>query len=365
MGKNVEKKDQVNTLRDLITKEGFKKQLKMVLPQYLTEDRLIRIALNAFQKNPKLFQCSQNSILKAIMDAAQVGLEPDGIHAHLVPYWNRNTRALEMQFQADYKGFIDLAREYGVGITAQSVRENDKFEFEYGNNKYLKHQPRLKDRGELVGAYSFAEFKDGAFDFIVLGDEEILKAKNCSQSKGEGSVWEQWPDAMYAKTAVRRHAKFLPQAPKLQQAAAKDEAVDFGIDVQPPEKIETKTQEKTDNLKKRLSGEEEQAPEKPQESNENNESYQTTEEVPDEPQHANTWLQQHEGVKVENISDRSGETKGKKWTKFTLHTSKGKFSTFDTKVVDYVKENEGSDFFIVASGKYNAIEEIRAGDSSE
>ena len=57
--------------------EGKKKDLAMALPKHLTVDRLLRVALTACNKTPKLLECTRESLLACVMDCASLGLEPD------------------------------------------------------------------------------------------------------------------------------------------------------------------------------------------------------------------------------------------------------------------------------------------------
>ena len=75
------------------------------------------------------------SFIAALMNAAQLGLEPNTPlgQAYLIPYKNKGI--LECQFQIGYKGMIDLAYRTGQVqmIQAQIVREHDFFEYQYGS----------------------------------------------------------------------------------------------------------------------------------------------------------------------------------------------------------------------------------------
>lgn len=199
------------------------------------------------RKTPKLLNCSMGSLVQAFTDAGTIGLEPDGIHAHLIPY------GTECTYMVDYKGYIRLAKESGEisDMTANVVRENDEFSHEYGSNKHLKHVKAFgmdKERGKRIAAYSYVRFKDGSEDFRVLTEDEIMHAKKSSKTS---QVWTSDPDPMWAKTAVRQHAKFLPSQKKLQLAADIDERRELKeIDIS--EIAEAATDDNKDALKKKI-----------------------------------------------------------------------------------------------------------------
>src|SRR5580700_6950752 len=123
---NVEK---LNTLKTML--EKAKGSFAAVLPKHVTPERLIKIALAATSRNPLLLQCDAKSIVKSVMAASQLGLEPDGTLglSYIVPFWNKNINSYEAQFQIGYRGLIDLARRSGNISTIEShvVKKNDTF----------------------------------------------------------------------------------------------------------------------------------------------------------------------------------------------------------------------------------------------
>lgn len=107
-------------------------EIKKALPSVMTPERFTRIALSALNNTPALQQCTPMSFIAALLNAAQLGLEPNTPlgHAYLIPYKNKGV--LECQFQIGYKGLIDLSYRSGQvkSIQAQAVYQNDDFEYE-------------------------------------------------------------------------------------------------------------------------------------------------------------------------------------------------------------------------------------------
>lgn len=95
-------------------------EIKKALPTVLTPERFTRIALSALNNTPTLQQCTPMSFLAALMNAAQLGLEPNTPlgQAYLIPYKNKGI--MECQFQIGYKGLIDLAYRNGQMQTIQA-----------------------------------------------------------------------------------------------------------------------------------------------------------------------------------------------------------------------------------------------------
>jgi recombination protein RecT len=220
-----------NSIRALFEKETVRKQIAMAIPKHLSVDRLLRVAMTSIRTNRKLLDCSQESLLAAVMGCAQLGLEPEPFlgQAYLVPYWNEKKKALEAQLIPGYRGYITLARRSGEvkSVTAQVVYENDKFEMEYGLEEILKHIPNDGDRGKPKGAYVIFRYKDGSHSFDYMSVADINKIMERSKSKDrEGNLvgpWvTDWPE-MAKKTVIRRHIKLVPLSIEMATAAAAEE----------------------------------------------------------------------------------------------------------------------------------------------
>lgn len=163
--------------------------------------------VTAINKNPGLLKCTPVSLMGAMVQSAQLGLDPSGItgQAYLVPYGQ------ECTLIPGYRGLLTLARRSGeiVEVAAQVVREHDEFDYEYGLDSRLSHKPARGDRGELIGAYAYAKLKGGGRAFEFMTSDEINKVR---QSSRGGKVWQEHTEAMWRKTVFRRLSKWLPIA---------------------------------------------------------------------------------------------------------------------------------------------------------
>lgn len=224
-------KQQQPTLKNLIVKmEG---QIAKALPKIMTPERFIRMVFTAISKNPKLENCTPNSFLGAMMQAAQLGLEPNTPlgQAYLIPFKNKGV--MEVQFQIGYKGLIDLAyrSKEVTDIFAGCVHENDNFDYELGLNPVLKHKPTLKNRGEVILYYAVFHTKAGGYGFEVMSKEDIINhAKKTSQSYSkESSPWNKYFDEMAKKTVLKRALKYAPIASDFAMAINSDETIKSNI----------------------------------------------------------------------------------------------------------------------------------------
>lgn len=216
------------TINDLF--EQMKPAIAQAIPKHLTPDRLLRIATTSIRTNPKLKVCTPESLLGAVMQCAQLGLEPSILgHAYLIPYRNKNKETGqfvdECQFQIGYKGLIELARRTGQisSIMAQAVHEKDEFEYEYGINEKLRHVPADGDRGPVVKYYSYAKFKDGGYSFMVMSRQDIMIHRDkFSKAKNYGP-WADHFDEMAKKTVLKALMKYMPISVEFQRAVDQDE----------------------------------------------------------------------------------------------------------------------------------------------
>ena len=227
-------KSPINTIRTLL--ERSKAQIAMALPKHLNADRIIRVAMTSIQRTPQLLECDPISLVAAVIQSSQLGLEPDGIfgHAYLVPFRNTKKNRMEVQFIPGYKGLIDLARRSGQvnRISAHVVYDNEHFVMEYGTKEVLEHKPLPPStRGDRKGVYAVAVLNDGSAHFEWLWNEEIEAVKRQSKAVNFGP-WQTHEDEMIRKTAIRRLVKYLPLSVELAKAAAVDELVDAGISTQ-------------------------------------------------------------------------------------------------------------------------------------
>lgn len=226
-----------------------KDEIAAMLPKHLNAERLLKVAQIAATTTPALLKCDVPSLIGAIAQCAQMGLEPNTVlgHAYLVPF---NTKRKDpdgserwvnsVQVIIGYKGLIDLARRSGqiISIAAHEVRRNDKFELRYGLNEKLDHVPAMGERGDLTGFYAVAMLKDGGHAMEFMSLEQVEAVRDGSQGWQQAVKWKKqaahpWSAhfvEMGRKTVIRRLAKYLPLSIEFQLAASLDELAAAGKD---------------------------------------------------------------------------------------------------------------------------------------
>jgi recombination protein RecT len=210
-------------IRSLIASDKFKEQCAAALPKHLTADRFARVALTALTRNPKLQDCTRESLLRCLMDCSALGIEPDGRRAHLIPYKDQCTLII------DYKGLIELVRRSGdvAAIRAETVCANDMFTWVNGT---ITHGIDWRtSRGEVQAVYAEAKLASGETQTAVMTLDEVNGIRDRSQgytyarNNKKSHPWiTDWGE-MAKKTALRRLIKLLPLSVEIADAVERDD----------------------------------------------------------------------------------------------------------------------------------------------
>lgn len=217
----------IDSMLALLGKETMREQFKMALPTHLQENagRYIRSYMTQLRQIPKLLDCTQASLLGAMLTGTALGLDPTPSlgEFYIIPY------GAEAQFQLGYKGMLALAYRGGVKkIWAHEVCENDEFELTWGADENLVHKPCLdnaKGRGKVIGYYAAAVLPNDevAFHYMTKGEMEIYGRKH-SQTFARGP-WKDEFDEMAKKTCAKQLFKWLPKSIEMAHALSRDENI--------------------------------------------------------------------------------------------------------------------------------------------
>ena len=213
--------------QELVAREGH---LRSLLPQAMTVDKFQAIVVAAVADNMDLLDCDRGSLLKACLNAAELGLSLNKNmgEADILKVWDGRMKKNVAQFRPRYKGLMKLALQAGevLKIESRLVYENDMFEVEEGIEPRIIHRHGLSDRGEKIGAYCVWKLKNGESQFEIMSKEEILSIRNRSSSKTkEGTIvgpWKTDEAEMWRKTVVRRASKYMPLSTEAQRAVMVD-----------------------------------------------------------------------------------------------------------------------------------------------
>ncbi len=206
------------TAKGWLQSDQFKQAVTQALPRHVSPDRFLRAGLTALTKTPKLANCTPESFLAAMLTLSQMGLEPDGRRAHLIPFGD------QVQLIVDYKGLAELVMRSGIVsyLHADVVCENDVFEHDKGEIK--KHLIDFKggNRGAVYATYALCRFKDGTEKAEVLTRQEVEDVRKRSRAGKSGPWVTDWNE-MAKKTAFRRLSKWLPLSSEVREALESDD----------------------------------------------------------------------------------------------------------------------------------------------
>jgi recombination protein RecT len=229
------------TLKSLLLQQ--KDAIAASLPAHLSGERMAQLMLTECRKNPALLDVSQASLVSAMLQCAQIGLEPGPqAHVYLVPY--RNKGQLECQLQVGYRGLLELIGRTGRyhSPDVRAVFDGDVFEYEFGLNEKLIHRPTGKSRqpNKLTHVYIVLRPKDGGpATFDVMTREEVDAIRSRSRAGGSGP-WVTDYVSMAMKTVVRRKAKYVPMSVELQQAVTLDEQDEIRDEIEVQAEVQKK-----------------------------------------------------------------------------------------------------------------------------
>ena len=230
------------------------KQFNAALPAHIPAERFARVVLTAVQRNPELRTADRQSLWNAALQAAQDGLLPDAREGAFVIYNTKVKNEVgkeiwisKVQWMVMIAGLRKKVRNSGEmrDWNAQVVYAKDEFDFQLGDDPFLRHKPfmpkssperedgeddeqysarvqRAMDPGPVIAAYSIAIFKTGEKSREVMTRAQIEKVRRASK-KAESGPWVHWFEEMARKTVARRHSKTLPLSSDLDDLIRRDD----------------------------------------------------------------------------------------------------------------------------------------------
>jgi len=242
----------MQSVAQLLTSKAMIAQLKLALPKHVTPERLARIVLTEIRRTPKLLECNRESLLGAILQAAQLGLEPGVLgQSWIIPYGREAT------FIPGYRGLAQLAWRSAqiASITARAVFDGDTFSFDFGED-VISHKPSGEtDPAKLTHAYAIIRTTSGGKLWDVMTRGEIERIRSRSRA-GTSGPWKTDYAEMAKKTVLRRLFKIAPCSAELQTAMALDDAadaglpqgLDFTVPQEPEREVNPKGEESSDTI---------------------------------------------------------------------------------------------------------------------
>lgn len=193
--------------------KSYSSEIARALPRHLNPDRLCRIALTEFRKNPALKNCDPKSVFAAVIMSSQLGLEPGVMgQSYLIPYKN------ECQFVPGWQGLVDLAMRTGrASVWTGAVFRGDDFEYELGTNPRIKHEPcGESDPALMTHVYAVGRVNGCDWPIIDVWKSEKVKAHRDKYNKVGGRHYSYRHWEMYARKVVLLQVlKYMPKSAEL------------------------------------------------------------------------------------------------------------------------------------------------------
>jgi recombination protein RecT len=209
--------------------KAYLPEIQRALPAHMNADRMARIALTEFRKNPKLAECDPRSVFAAIITASQLGLEPGVMgQAYLVPYRR------ECQLIPGWQGYVDMVSRSGrASVWTGAVFEGDELDWSMGDKQYVVHRPgKYHGIGKLTHVYAVGRIKGAEWPVVeVWTVDRVIAHRDRYNQVGERhySYRDEHNFEMYGrKVALLQVIKYMPKSIELQRALELDLAGEHG-----------------------------------------------------------------------------------------------------------------------------------------
>lgn len=209
--------------------ESFKVQIAAALPRHLNADRMVRIAMTEFRKNPDLARCDPKSVFASIIIAAQLGLEPGVMgQAYLIPYNKVCTLV------PGWQGYVDLVARAGrASVWTDAVRAGDTFRYSKGTSPSIIHEPGDgDDDSPFAYVYAVGRIKNAEWPVIEVWSrakvQKHLKQYNKVGTRHYALQSERNLEMYGRKACLMQVIKYLPKSVELQAAAELDYSANAG-----------------------------------------------------------------------------------------------------------------------------------------
>lgn len=231
VGANALAASQPKTFPELL--EKMKPEIARALPKHLNADRMSRIALTEFRKNPKLGDCNLQTVFGAIITLSQLGLEPGVLgQAYLIPYKGTCTAV------PGWQGYADLVARGGrASIWTGAVFQGDEFDYGFGDRPFITHKPseaELPTVDRLTHCYAVGRIKGSDWPVIEVWGVGKIRAHRDRFNKVGNQHYSFQHFEMYGrKVALLQVIKYMPKSVELQMVTDLERAGENGqtIDV--------------------------------------------------------------------------------------------------------------------------------------
>lgn len=211
--------------------------VRHALPPGTIEAERLEVAFrSAFNKNPKLAECTNMSICATLVNCATLGLvpnTPEG-HAYLIPRKQKvgnDQYELVCELQIGYRGFTHMILRGGEVEQVESgiVHKGDIYEFQKGDPVICRHVPNIetpnRDATPILAAYCLLIFKSGGKRLEIMDGSDLAKIEKAMLRANFNKItpaWSEWRAEMMRKAPIKRIAKTCNLGPVIAKASELD-----------------------------------------------------------------------------------------------------------------------------------------------
>ena len=196
--------------------KAYQQEIARALPRHLNPDRMCRIALTEFRKNPSLGKCDPKSVFAAIIMSSQLGLEPGVMgQSYLIPYRD------ECTFVPGWKGLVDLVMRTGrATVWTGAVFRGDEFHYSLGTSPKIEHEPcGESDPNLITHVYAVGRVNGCEWPIVDVWKIEKVKAHRDKYNKVGTRHYSYRHLEMYARKVVLLQVlKYMPASAELSVA---------------------------------------------------------------------------------------------------------------------------------------------------
>lgn len=203
-------------VRDLLRREDIQAQIGQALMGVVSGPGFAEQAIMAAY-DPDLRECSGESLFRALLQCASMGLTPGKAHG-LVALIPRGQQVTCMPQWQGLKVLMERVPDVRR-VTPVLVHRKDTFTMQgltpahvwspFDDGRTFRHPSDLGgDPPDLVGGYLVIAYKDGSTAHHFVSHAKIEKNRSCSEvpdmtKRGKPGVWRSWYGEQCLKTVIR------------------------------------------------------------------------------------------------------------------------------------------------------------------
>lgn len=209
--------------------KGARDRIAAIIPRDMSADRIIGVIQNEWARNERLRECTPDSIVAAVVQSAELGLDPS---PKLGQVWFIPRRG-RCEMQIGYKGILKKAYECEriLSVDAVLVREGDEYRITRGTNPSV-HHVQSDNRGKFVALYFVARLTPADGNVWKVDDmplEEAYAIRDRSDGwrafkagRTKSNPWQTDEGEMLRKTMLIRGLKQCPISDSFRAALEAD-----------------------------------------------------------------------------------------------------------------------------------------------